>query len=60
MSKGHFVPSIGTMLDLELSLAKKGIDIFELSYSSFEFIFFGKGFKEKWAYNNITIFHLRY
>ena len=59
ISKGHFVPRVGMMLYLEFSLSKKGIDIFQSSYSSIGIIFFVETFIVKWSYNNITIFHLK-
>ena len=59
ISKGHFVPRGGTMSYLEISLSKKGVDIFQLSYSSVGIIFFGETFMVKWSYNYITIFHLK-
>ena len=44
---------------LEISLSKKGVDIFQLSYSSVGIIFFGETFMVKWSYNNITNISLK-
>ena len=44
ISKGHFLPRVGTMSYLEISLSKKGggVDMIQLSYSSMVVIFFGE------------------
>ena len=35
----------------------KGVDIFQLQYSSIDNIFFEETFKVKWSYSNNIIFH---
>ena len=46
ISKGHFVPRGGTMTYFEFSLSKKGVYIFQLSYSSIRIIFGGNFYGE--------------